>query len=88
MWLRDAGGAAGAIFAATGFVPLGRMVIAVRCRWKALTFRPVADLPDLRDHVRSEHASLETVLVRGGPDSVAKATDACGASAACVCARR
>jgi len=31
-----------------------------------------ADLPDLRDHVRSEHASLKTVLVRGGPDSVAK----------------
>jgi hypothetical protein len=32
----------------------------------------VAELPDLRDHVRAELASSETVLVRGGPDSVTK----------------
>ena len=42
------------------------------CGWKALAFRPVAELPDLRDHVRAELPSSETVLVRGGPDSASK----------------
>lgn len=32
----------------------------------------VAELPDLRDHVRAELTSSEAVLVRGGPDSATK----------------
>lgn len=32
----------------------------------------VAELPDLRDHVRTELAPSETLLARGGPDTAAK----------------
>jgi hypothetical protein len=38
----------------------------------ASTFAGVAELPDLRDSIRDEDIPATCVLLRGGPDSVAK----------------